>query len=239
MDLLVPQFEAKTGYKVKTIAVGSGQSIALASKGEADVVLAHSPAAEIKFMEDGFGLNRLLIMHNDFILLGPPDDPAGVKKTTSISAAMAAIASKESPFLSRGDNSGTHVLELDLWKKAGLDPKGKAWYQDVGQGMGAVLTVANEKNGYTIADRGTFLSRKKTLQIDIVRDGDKSLLNVYHVMQVNPAKNPKVNVDGAKAFSEFMVDKMTQSTIATFGIDKYGAPLFFADAGKKEEDVTG
>ncbi len=239
LDLLVPLFEGKTGYRVKTIAVGSGQSLALASKGEADVVLAHSPAAEIKFMEDGFGLDRLLIMHNDFILLGPPDDPAGVKKTTSISAAMAAIATRESPFFSRGDNSGTHVLELDLWKKANIEQKGKPWYQEVGQGMGAVLNIANEKSGYTIADRGTFLSRKKTLQMDIVRDGDKSLLNVYHVMQVNPAKNPKVNADGAKAFSQFMVDKETQSLIATFGVDKYGAPLFFADAGKKEEEVAG
>jgi tungstate transport system substrate-binding protein len=236
LDTLIPIFERKTGYFVKTIAVGSGQAMAMGSKGEADVLLVHSPAAEKKFMEEGNGLNRKLVMHNDFIIVGPPNDPAGIKGMKSAADALKQIASKGALFVSRGDNSGTHAKEKDIWKKAGINPEGQKFYQQTGLGMGQTLNVAAEKNGYTLTDRGTYLSLRKALGLDILVEGDKSLLNIYHVIEVNPAKFPKVNAAGAKAFSDFMVSKPTQDIIAKFGVDKYGSPLFFPDAGKPEFD---
>jgi len=236
LDTLIPIFEKKTGYFVKTIAVGSGQAMAMGSKGEADVLLVHSPAAEKKFMEEGNGLNRKLVMHNDFIIVGPPNDPAGIKGMKSAADALKQIASKGALFVSRGDNSGTHAKEKDIWKKAGINPEGQKFYQQTGLGMGQTLNVAAEKNGYTLTDRGTYLSLRKALGLDILVEGDKSLLNIYHVIEVNPAKFPKVNAAGAKAFSGFMVSKPTQDIIAKFGVDKYGSPLFFPDAGKPEFD---
>ncbi|HQG31354.1 MAG TPA: substrate-binding domain-containing protein [Deltaproteobacteria bacterium] len=236
LDTLIPIFEKKTGYFVKTIAVGSGQAMAMGSKGEADVLLVHSPAAEKKFMEEGNGLNRKLVMHNDFIIVGPPNDPAGIKGMKSAADALKQIASKGALFVSRGDNSGTHAKEKDIWKKAGINPEGQKFYQQTGLGMGQTLNVAAEKNGYTLTDRGTYLSLRKALGLDILVEGDKSLLNIYHVIEVNPAKFPKVNAAGAKAFSDFMVSKPTQDIIAKFGVDKYGSPLFFPDAGKPEFD---
>ena len=236
LDTLIPIFERKTGYFVKTIAVGSGQAMAMGSKGEADVLLVHSPAAEKKFMEEGNGLNRKLVMHNDFIIVGPPNGPAGIKGMKSAADALKQIASKGALFVSRGDNSGTHAKEKDIWKKAGINPEGQKFYQQTGLGMGQTLNVAAEKNGYTLTDRGTYLSLRKALGLDILVEGDKSLLNIYHVIEVNPAKFPKVNAAGAKAFSDFMVSKPTQDIIAKFGVDKYGSPLFFPDAGKPEFD---
>ncbi|HQI01525.1 MAG TPA: substrate-binding domain-containing protein, partial [Deltaproteobacteria bacterium] len=202
LDTLIPIFEKKTGYFVKTIAVGSGQAMAMGSKGEADVLLVHSPAAEKKFMEEGNGLNRKLVMHNDFIIVGPPNDPAGIKGMKSAADALKQIASKGALFVSRGDNSGTHAKEKDIWKKAGINPEGQKFYQQTGLGMGQTLNVAAEKNGYTLTDRGTYLSLRKALGLDILVEGDKSLLNIYHVIEVNPAKFPKVNAAGAKAFSD-------------------------------------
>jgi tungstate transport system substrate-binding protein len=237
LDVLLPIFEKKTGYFVKTIAVGSGQAMAMGQKGEADVLLVHSPAAEQKFVAEGYGVNRRLVMHNDFIILGPPADPAKIKGMKKASEAFKKIAGTASLFVSRGDNSGTHAKEKDIWKATGINPVGQKWYQETGLGMGQTLGVAAEKKGYTLADRGTYLALKKGLGLDILVEGDGILLNIYHVIEVNPQKWPKVNVAGAKAFSDFMVSKETQAIIKTFGVDKYGSPLFFPDAGKKVEDL--
>jgi tungstate transport system substrate-binding protein len=237
LDVLLPVFEKKTGYFVKTIAVGSGQAMAMGEKGEADVLLVHSPAAEKKFISEGFGINRKIIMHNDYIIVGPAEDPAKMKGMKSTPESFKKIASAAALFLSRGDNSGTNAKEKEVWKAAGINPDGQKWYQQTGLGMGQTLNVANEKKGYTLADRGTYLSLKKNLKLDLLMEGDAILLNVYHVIEVSPTKWPKVNVAGGKAFSEFMVTKETQDIIKTYGVDKFGSALFFPDAGKKEEDL--
>lgn len=234
LDVLIPIFEKKTGYFVKTIAVGSGQAMAMGSKGEADVLLVHSSAAEKKFMAEGNGVSRRLVMHNDFIIVGPRADPAGIRGMKSAAEAMKQIADKGAVFTSRGDNSGTHAKEKDLWKASGLNPEGQKYYQQTGLGMGQTLRVASEKQTYTLTDRGTYLALKKNLGLDILVEGDKILLNVYHVIDVNPAKFPKVNAPAGKAFADFMVSKEAQAIITTFGVDKYGSPLFFPDAGKPE-----
>jgi tungstate transport system substrate-binding protein len=237
LDVLIPAFEKKTGFFVKTIAVGSGQAMAMGQKGEADVLLVHSPEAEKKFVAEGYGINRRIIMHNDYVVLGPSEDPAKIKGTKSTAESFKKIASAKALFLSRGDNSGTHAKEKSVWKAAGVNPEGEKWYQQTGLGMGQTLNVASEKKGYVLADRGTYLALKKNLSLNILGEGDAILLNVYHVIEVNPVKWPKVNAPGAKAFADFMVSKETQDIIKTFGIDKFGSPLFFPDAGKKEEDL--
>jgi tungstate transport system substrate-binding protein len=237
LDVLLPIFEKKTSYFVKTIAVGSGQAMAMGQKGEADVLLVHSPAAEKKFVAEGFGINRRLIMHNDYIIVGPPGDPAKIKGLKPTSEAFKKIASGKTLFLSRGDNSGTHSKEREVWKATAINPEGEKWYQQTGLGMGQTLGVTAEKKGYTLADRGTYLALKKNLGLDILVEGDAILLNIYHVIEVNPAKWPKANAAGAKAFADFMVSKETQEIIKTFGVDKFGSPLFFPDAGKKEEEL--
>jgi tungstate transport system substrate-binding protein len=237
LDVLIPVFEKKTGYFVKTIAVGSGQAMAMGQKGEADVMLVHSPDAEKKFIADGFGVNRLIVMHNDYIVIGPSADPAAIKGATSTVEAFKKIAAAGSLFMSRGDNSGTHAKEIGIWKAAGIKPEGQKWYQQTGLGMGQTLNVAAEKKGYTLADRGTWLSMQQKLGLPILKEGDPILLNVYHVIQVNPVKWPKVNADGAKAFSDFMLSADTQGIIKTYGVEKYGGALFFPDAGKKEDDL--
>jgi len=237
LDVLLPIFEKKTGYFVKTIAVGSGQAMAMGQKGEADVLLVHSPEAERKFIAEGYGVNRRLIMHNDYIIVGPSEDPAKIKGVKSSSEAFKRIASMKILFISRGDNSGTHSKERTIWKAAGINPEGEKWYQQTGLGMGQTLNVAAEKKGYTLADRGTYLALKKNLNLNILVEGDAILLNIYHVIEVTPAKWAKVNAAGGKAFSDFMVSKETQDIIKTFGIDKFGSPLFFPDAGKKEEEL--
>ncbi len=237
LDVLVPVFEKKTGFFVKTIAVGSGQAMAMGQKGEADVLLVHSPAAEKKFVAEGDGINRRIIMHNDFIIVGPPGDSAKIKGIKSASEAFKKIASANALFLSRSDKSGTHTKEMDIWKAAGIKPDGEKWYQQTGLGMGQTLNVTAEKKGYTLADRGTYLALKKNLGLDILVEGDAILLNVYHVIEVNPAKWRKVNAAGGKAFADFMVSKETQDIIKTFGVDKFGSPLFFPDVGKKEEEL--
>ena len=236
LDVLIPVFEKKTGYFVKTIAVGSGQAMAMGQKGEADVLLVHSPDAEKKFMAEGNGVNRLIVMHNDYIVIGPPADPAAIKGAMSTVDAFKKIAAAGSLFMSRGDNSGTHAKEQGIWKAAGIKPEGQKWYQQTGLGMGQTLNVAAEKKGYTLADRGTWLSMQQKLGLPILKEGDPILLNVYHVIGVNPAKWPKVNADGAKAFSDFMLSAETQGIIKTFGVEKYSGALFFPDAGKPEYD---
>jgi tungstate transport system substrate-binding protein len=237
LDVLIPAFEKKTGLFVKTIAVGSGQAMTMGQKGEADVLLVHSPDAEKKFVAEGYGINRRIIMHNDYIILGSPEDPAKLKGAKPTTEAFKKIASAQALFLSRGDNSGTHSKEKAIWKAAGINPEKEKWYQQTGLGMGQTMNVASEKKGYTLADRGTYLALKKNLSLDILVEGDAILLNVYHVIEVNPAKWPKVNAAGAKAFADFMVSKETQDIIRTFGVEKFGAPLFFPDAGKKEEEL--
>lgn len=237
LDVLIPIFEKKTGYFVKTIAVGSGQAMAMGQKGEADVLLVHSPEAEAKFVAQGYGINRRLVMHNDFIIVGPGKDPAGIKGMKSTVEAFKKIAARKSLFMSRGDNSGTNAKEKIIWKAAGIDPEKEKWYQQTGLGMGQTLNVASEKGAYTLADRGTYLSLKKMLGLDILAEGDAILLNIYHVIEVNPAKWPKVNTTGAKAFADFMVSKEVQDIVKVFGVDKYGSPLFFPDADKKVEDL--
>jgi tungstate transport system substrate-binding protein len=237
LDVLTPIFEKNTGYFVKTIAVGSGQAMAMGQKGEADVLLVHSPAAEKKFVAEGYGMNRRLIMHNDFIIVGPPEDSAKIKGIKSAPEAFKKIASGNALFLSRADKSGTNAKEMDIWKAAGVKPEGEKWYQQTGLGMGQTLSVTAEKKGYTLADRGTYLALKKNLGLDILVEGDAILLNIYHVIEVNPAKWPKVNAAGGKAFADFMVSKETRGIIKTFGVEKFGSPLFFPDVGKKEEEL--
>jgi tungstate transport system substrate-binding protein len=229
LDVLVPQFEDENDYKVKTIAVGSGEALRLASEGEADVVLAHSPKAEEEFMAAGNGEDRLVVMHNDFVIVGPEDDPAGVKDAATASEALANIASSESIFLSRGDESGTHTKELSLWTAAEIEPSG-SWYQETGQGMGATLTVAGEKQGYTLSDRGTYLAQKDNLDLALLFEGDKALFNQYHVIVVNPEKHTKVNAEGARAFAAFITSPSVQATIGQFGVQDYGQALFIPDA---------
>lgn len=237
LDVLIPAFEKQSGYFVKTIAVGSGQAMAMGKKGEADVLLVHSPDDEKKFMVEGFGVNRRLVMHNDFVIVGPPNDPAKLRGTKTSAEAVKKIAHSGSLFLSRGDNSGTHAKEKKLWKAAGINAEGQKWYQQTGLGMGETLNVAAEKKGYALTDRGTYLALIKRLRLEILVEGDPSLLNVYHVIEVNPVKWSKVNVAGAKAFADFMVSQKVQKVIGTFGGDKFGAPLFFPDAGKKPETL--
>lgn len=236
-DLIIPIFEKKTGFFVKTIAVGSGQAMALGRKGEADVLLVHSPEDERKFMAEGWGTSRRLVMHNNFILAGPPEDHAGIGGVKSCRDAFRKIAARKALFLSRGDNSGTHVKEREIWKSAGIAPDGQRWYQQTGLGMGQTLSVASEKAGYTMADRSTYITLKKRLRLSVLLEGDPVLLNIYHVIEVNPAKGKRVNAAGAKALADFLVSKEVQEMIGRFGRDKYGSPLFFPDAGRREEDL--
>ena len=236
LDVLVPMFEKESGYQVKTISVGSGQAMKMGEKGEADVLLVHSPDAEKKFMADGFGVSRRLVMHNDFVIVGPASDPAKIKGTKAADA-LKRIAQAGIIFVSRGDNSGTHAKEKGLWKAAAINPEGQKWYQQTGLGMGETLNVAAEKKGYTITDRATYLALKKGLGLEVIVEGDSKLLNIYHVIELNPAKGPKVNVQGGKFFADFMVAGKTQEVIGRFGVSKYSAPLFFPDAGKKPESL--
>ena len=236
LDVLVPLFEKKSGYSVKTVSVGTGQALELAAKGEADVALVHAPSLEKKYVADGKLLNRRLVMYNDFILLGPANDPAQIKSTKSSAEAMKRIAASANRFVSRGDNSGTHNLEKSLWKQAGIDPKG-AWYIESGQGMGATLGIANDRNSYTITDRATYLAFRKRVTLAILLEGDRPLLNIYSVMEVNPANGPRINTAGGKNFADFMVAPETQAVIKSFGVEKFGQPLFIPVAGMREEQV--
>lgn len=239
LDDLIPIFEAQSGYKVKPVAVGTGQALAMGERGEADVLLTHAPDAEKPLVDSGAVINYRLVMHNDFIIVGPADDPAGVKKAAGLEDAFRAIAASGAPFVSRGDDSGTHKKELSLWKAAGAVPKGQPWYTESGTGMGQTLTIANEKQAYTLTDRGTYLAYMDKLDLRTVREGDAALLNIYHVMQVNPEKFPKVNAKGAEAFVEFMVAPETQKRIGAFGVERYGSPLFIPDAGSDESELGG
>ncbi len=239
LDVLIPAFQSQTGYKVKPIAVGTGQALAMGQRGEADALLVHAPDSELELIKSGDAVNRQLVMHNDFVLLGPTSDPAGIKNIKVVLEALRKIPDSKSIFVSRGDDSGTDKLEKALWKELGVTPKGQAWYQETGQGMGNTLNIASEKSAYTISDRATYLARKSNLGLSLLNSGDKKLLNIYHVMEVSSTKYPKVNSAGAKAFVDFFVARETQESIAKFGVDKYSEPLFFPDAGKKVEELGG
>ena len=238
LDTLVPIFEDQSGYNVKVIAVGSGQALAMGERGDADVLLVHAPSSEVPLVDSGAAINRQLVMHNDFIIVGPESDPAGVKGMTSAVDALTAIYNKGATFVSRGDDSGTNKAEVALWNKANLDPAGQSWYEQSGQGMGATLTIANQTDAYTLADRGTYLAQKENLDLVVLVEGDPVLFNVYHVMQVNPEKFDLVNGPGGAAFVEFMVSDATQAIIKDFGVEKFGQPLFIPDAGKDEAQLT-
>jgi len=237
LDELLPKFKRESGYKAKVIAVGSGEALAMADRGDADAVLAHAPSSEEELVDKGSVVNRQLVMHNDFIIVGPANDPAGIKGMKSAVEAMTTIADQKAPFVSRGDDSGTNKLELKLWKKAGLSPQGQGWYEESGQGMGATLQITSQRGAYSISDRGTYLAQRSNLELEVLVEGDPLLLNVYHVMQVNPERFDRVNGEGGKAFVEFMVSDEAQEIIRNFGVEKFGQPLFIPDAGKAESEL--
>ena len=235
LDVLVPMFEKKTGLTVKTISVGTGQALALAARGEADVALVHAADLEKKYLAEGKMLNRRLVMYNDFVIIGPAADPARIRGGPRAADALKRIAESQSRFVSRGDKSGTHLVELNLWKQAGVEPRG-AWYIESGQGMGATLGIANDRQAYTITDRGTYLAFQKRVALPILVEKDKPLLNIYSVMEINPANGARVNTAGGRAFADFMLSPEVQAVIKTFGVNTYGQPLFVPIAGKADED---
>ena len=235
LDVLIPLFEKQSGYVIKTVSVGTGQALALAAKGDADVALVHAPSLEKQYVTERKLLNRRLVMYNDFVLIGPKEDPAKIKSVKTAIAAVRLIEQSRSRFVSRGDNSGTHNLEKLLWKQAGIEPKG-SWYIEAGQGMGATLGIANERNAYTLTDRGTYLALAKRVELPILVEGDKALLNIYSVMEVNPANGPRINAAGGKAFADFLVSPQTQAVIGNFGKEKFAQPLFVPVAGKREDE---
>ena len=242
-DGLVPLFQQQSGYTVKAVYVGSGAAMTTGQQGNADVLLVHAPDSEVKFVADGWGIDRTLIMHNDFIIIGPASDPAGINGETSILAALKKIADTKSTFYSRGDNSGTDQLDKKIWAAAGVTVKDGAttnpsWYIEGNTAMGALLLIADQKGGYTMSDRATYLANTANISSKIMVQGDPLLLNIYHAIEVNPAKFPGIiNDAAAKAFIQFMVSPATQALIATYGADKYGQALFIPDAGKTEASL--
>ena len=233
LDILVPDFQTRTGYTVQTVAVGSGEAMKMGQLCNADVLLVHSPAAEKDFMGNNYGSDRRLVMHNDFVIVGPSSDPAGIKGMTLSVDAFTKIAGTQSSFITRGDESGTNSKELAIWKSANITPAGD-WYIESGQGMGATLQIASEKADYTLTDRATLLAHQGGLQLEILVEGDAPLLNIYHVIVVNPANCPSANNAGAIAFADYVVSPEAQSLIGSFGTEKFGSPLFTPDAGKDE-----
>jgi len=239
LDVLVPMFQEQTGYTVQTVAVGTGAALAMAQEGNADVLLVHAPSSELPLMESKDCKDRMLVMHNDFVIVGPSADPAGIRGKATAAEALGLVAESGSSFVSRGDDSGTHKKELSLWIGTSNDPNTNkpVWYIESGQGMGATLVIASEKGAYTMTDRATYLANKDALDLEILVEGDAILLNVYHVMTVNPEKWPKTNYDGAIAFAKFITHPDTQAVIGEFGVDKFGQPLFFPDADKTDADL--
>lgn len=229
LDVLLPVFEKETGYTVQLISTGSGQALKIAEEGNADVILLHSPSAEEEFMAQGFGVDRRLVMHNDFVIVGPSEDPANIRGKSPIQA-LKAIYHTHATFVSRGDESGTNIKELNLWKQTGFSPVDQPWYLETGQGQGATLSIADAKDGYALTDRGTFLAYRANVNVVILVEDNPTLLNVYHVITVNPEKWPQTNLEGARAFADFITSPEGQQIIRKFGMDQYGEPLFFADA---------
>lgn len=237
LDELLAAFTADAGWVVKPIPVGSGQALELGRRGEADVLLVHSPAAEEKLVAEGVTGRRLLVMHNDFVLVGRQSDPAGIRGLATVDA-LRHIADSSTRFVSRGDDSGTHALEQQLWDSAGIVPRG-AWYIATGQGMGATLRVASETGGYTLTDRATYLAQRDTLALAVLNEGDPSLLNVYHVIEITQKAGDRVQPDGAAAFADWIVSPPAQQMIGAFGRAEFGEELFTPDAGKSENSLGG
>lgn len=230
LDAILPDFEAKTGISVQVVAVGTGQALALGRAGDADVLLVHARHLEDEFVAEGYAPARYDVMYNDFVIVGAAADPAQIKGMSDAALAFAQIAAAQAPFISRGDNSGTHVKELALWQDAGITPAGD-WYQSVGQGMGAVLNMANEQQAYTLSDRGTYLARTlEGLALDILVQGDPRLRNPYGVLPVSPREDVDINVAAAQAFVDWITSPDVQAMIGEFGKDKFGQPLFYPDA---------
>lgn len=237
LDAILPDFEAKNNARVDVVAVGTGQAIEIGEAGDADVILVHARAREDAFIEEDHGTARYDVMYNDFILVGPAEDPAGVQGMATAAEALTAIAAAEASFASRGDDSGTHTKELSLWEKAGITPEGD-WYNSLGQGMGETLTFANESGAYTLTDRGTYLSMRDNLPNlvvvvggeSIAENGDSSLLNPYGVIPVNPDKSEAINAELAQAFAEWITSPEVQAMIGEYGVETFGQPLFYPDA---------
>jgi len=226
LEVLIPMFERQSGITVQTVSVGTGKALAMGERGEADVLLVHSPAAEKVLVESGAAINRQYVMHNDFVIVGPKPDPAGIRDGKSVGEALRAILNSQALFISRGDDSGTHKKEQEIWASLALTPSG-AWYIEAGTGMAQALRIADERQAYVLTDRGTFLAHRANLTLEILVTGDPLLMNPYHVMQVNPARFPRINARGAERFVRFLLSPEAQSEIAKFGVDKHGEPLFF------------
>ncbi len=226
LELLVPMFEKETGVEIKVVAVGTGQALELGRRGDADVLLTHAPAAEQGFIDEGYGEWRRAVMHNEFVLVGPADDPAGIHGGASASAAFQDIAQSRSPFVSRGDESGTHMKEREIWRQAAITPDGE-WYVQSGTGMAQALRVASETGAYTLTDRGTFLAQRARLHLEIVCQGDPLLRNPYTVIVVSQARHPEAHHLAASRFSNFLVSPKVQAIIGRFGIKRFGQPLFY------------
>jgi tungstate transport system substrate-binding protein len=232
LDSLLPVFEHQTGYSVKVIAVGSGQALAMGRRGDADLVLSHAPEAERVLVDSGYFVRRRLVMHNEFLIVGPAADSAGLRTTRDAVAALRRIAERHARFVSRGDQSGTHQRELQLWKRAGgLPAAPRDWYIESGQGMGATLLMADEKHAYTLTDIGTYLAWRAKLELVPLVDGDSLLYNVYHVLELNPKTAPRANLAAGKALADFLVAPETQARIGAFGKAQFGRSLFIPDAG--------
>lgn len=235
LDAILPKFRESSGIEVKVVAVGSGQAMELGRRGDADVLLVHSPAAEEKFVADGFGSRRYPLMFNDFVIVGPRNDPAGIKGLDSAAEALRKLADAAGTFVSRADKSGTHVKEQSLWKLAELDPQGD-WYLKSGSGMAETLRIANEKSSYTLTDRATYLAHRTELQLEVLVEKDGQLLNHYSVIQLNATRFPDLNHAGTEKFIAFLFASEAQQIIATFGQDKFGQPLFFLLPSDKRRD---
>ena len=233
LDALLPVFERASGYHVQVIAVGSGQALEMGRRGDADVVLSHAPEAERALVDRGYFVGRRIVMHNEFLIVGPPVDAAGVRGMSDAVAAFARIAAHRARFVSRGDQSGTHQREQLLWRKAGITPPPSgSWYIESGQGMGATLQLADEKRAYALTDRATYLTWRDHVQLVPLAEGDSLLYNVYHVLELNPGNASRVNARGGKALADFLVAPETQARIAEFGRLRFGQSLFVPDAGK-------
>jgi tungstate transport system substrate-binding protein len=230
LDMLLPLFREQTGIEVKVVAVGTGQALELGRRGDVDVLVVHDAASEKQFMDEGFGSSRKEIMYNDFLLVGPANDPAGIKGERSIVEAFRKLAKKGDLFVSRGDDSGTHKREKSIWKQLNLEPKGP-WYIEAGSGMAAVLRMADQKKAYTLCDRGTYLTLHQGMDMHIMVEGDPMLINHYSVIVLNPAKHHHVHHELAQRFSDFLLSPETQKRIGEFGVEQFGHPLFIPDAG--------
>ncbi len=232
LDSLLPVFERQSDYTVKVIAVGSGEALQLGRRGDADVVLAHAPAAERALVDSGYFVRRRLVMHNMFLIVGPPDDPADIRDMRSAVAALRRIDSLGAPFVSRGDHSGTHLRELELWRRAGVSAPAGVWYMESGQGMGQTLQMAEEKRAYVLTDIATYLAWRDRVSLVPLVQGDPALYNVYHVIELNPKNAPRINVEGGRALADFFVAPATQQLIGEFGRRRFRQSLFVPDAGK-------